>query len=1289
MKNGILIVFFSIWSSLVFSQDVKLQWLNDIEELDLEQKLVKKPFFKGAVYTQFKGIPYYVVTKTYNGEVTKAQIKKRNQIWSNLGKNYSSISIEDQELEKTFIKKVDNKTLVEFYINAIRKDETTGDFEKLLSFDYDIEVTYKASSSRRTPFRSSTNSEMSSGSWFKIAVTSTGVQMIPSSFFTDFGINISGVNPKNVKVFGYSEGMLPENPVTNTPGVMPEIPIMFFGENDGVFNDGDYFLFFAKAADVWEWNHDEKEFYHEKHLYTDTSFYWINFGSTAGKRISEISQSSNPVTKTFSTYENHKFHELDKYNLIKTGRNWYGDYFNLSSGLSKNFNFSFPNKVAAEKIHFKSSYVARSTIPTGNNFVFKVGGSTVHASANVNSISSSYTSNFAKEGTAIDSFNITGSSVTINMTYGYPTSSSEAWLDYIEAKTQCNLLFSGSPLFFSQPRSVEPGAVSQFLVSNTNASTMIWDVTSPYETSKIISDYSGGVTSFKVASDSIKSFIAVGSSGFKSPSLITIGKNQNLLSLTDIDYIIISPAEFKTYASKLAKIHETNSGLTTSVIDLQEVYNEFSNGHADITAIRNFIKYLYDNASSNDSRIKYLMLFADASYDPKKRAQNSTHEIPSYQSTFSLSPTKSFVSDDFYGMLDDEGGITNGSSTVDIGIGRFPARNIIDAAGFVNKIEHYINSSQSKSYDGNPGNDVKSTFDDWKNKVVFIADDGSEADNYTDRHLEQTESLIDSLLYTDSTFNANKVYLDAFEKKSTAGGSRYPDVKREIFEAMQKGAMFVSYIGHGGEVGWADERILTIDDINSWTNIDALPVFVTATCEFSRFDDPERTSGGEYTILNPNGGAVSMMTTTRLVYGGESNNIGFSRAFYKYAITTNENGKIPTLGEATRLTKVNSPLGFNYNNRKFSLLGDPALKMALPKYDVITTKINDTDVSISTDTLKALSKVKIEGEVQLKGSTVNMNGFIYPVVYDKIESKTTLNNNSTGVYSNFETRNSILYKGTSSVTNGKFSFEFVVPKDINYSFGNGRISYYFANDSVDGAGYDESIIVGGSSDDAIVDDEDPEIELFMNDSNFIFGGLTDENPSIFAIIKDDNGINTSGTSLGHDITAVIDEDYANPIILNDFYSAALNDYKKGRIFYPLNDLSNGTHNITLKAWDVNNNSGRAYTEFIVADNAKLVIEHVFNYPNPFTTKTNFIFEHNQINQNLDVQIKIYTITGKVVKTIDATVNSLGNTKKTPIEWNGLDDYGDKIGRGVYLYQLEVKSPTGDSESKLQKLVILR
>ena len=1267
------------------NQSVNIHWGEDFIELNEDLEKVSRPYFHKAIYTSSSSIPFYMISKKVNGKVNNASIRIENKKTADLKKKYT-FQVSDKVIRT--IKKVDDYSLIQFLIPAVTINEY-GEKSKLLSFDYSISYSKKTSPSlQKRNFRSGENSQMASGDWYKIGVTSTGIQKLTSSFFSQNGINLANINPKKIRVFGYAEGMLNESINTHTPATLPELPIYVEGESDGEFNNSDFILFFATQADNWEWNSEKKYFSHQKHLYSDTTYYFINIGNTDGKRISSKTQTTNPSNLSFNSFENHQFYELDKTNLIKTGREWFGDYFDIAAGLKKNYAFVFPNKVNTAKVQFKSRIAVRSTQSSGNDFLFRNNGTLVHERKGIGSVSSSYTSNYVTIAVDEDSFENIGNNVAFEIEYGYPTSGATAWLDYIEMKTECALDLSSGPLYFSQPKSVGEGNVSQFEINNTSENTRVWDVTNPYTAYEFDTDFNNYITSFKVKTDSITRFIAFNNSGFKSPFYAGKISNQNLLSLTDIDYVLITAPAFKSQAQKLASFHNSFSNLTTAIVTPQEIYNEFSNGHPDISGIRNFLKYLYENASSNDTRLKYVLLFGDGNYDPKNRISDETFFIPSFQSNNSYSPTASFVSDDYFGMLNDELGIYNSSSTVDIGIGRLPTKTLEEAQGIVDKIMHYANSTSTTSYDGLTGSDIKSTFKEWKNDVLFVADDGSLADNYTTSHLTQTETIVDALLAEDSCYNVNKVYLDAYNKESTAGGSRYPDVNREIRESMEKGAFFTSYIGHGGEGGWADEKILEISDINSWTNINGLPVFITATCEFSRYDNPERTSGGEHVILNPNGGAIAMITTTRLVYGGISNNIGFSMNFLEAAL--NEyNEEMPTLGDAMRLTKVNSSLGTNYNNRKFALLGDPALKMAYPKYNVFTTKINGKEFSNSGDTLKALSKVKIEGEIKYKGQSSDVNGFIYPIVYDKIQTFSTLDNNSIDKTVEFEKRSNIIYKGTSTVLDGKFSFEFIVPKDINYNYGFGRISYYFANDSVDGVGYTEKVIIGGASDSAKIDNTDPVVELFMNDTNFNFGGVTNESPTIIAHISDENGINTSGTSLGHDVSAVLDEEFENPIILNDYYITELNNYKKGKIQYPLNELSDGNHSLTLKAWDVNNNSGNAYTEFIVANDAKLAIEHVYNYPNPFTNETSFLFEHNKINESLDVLIKIFTISGKIIKTIQTEITNTGNTKPSPIKWDGFDDYGDKIGRGVYVYQLEVRSPDGDTDQKIEKLVVLR
>ena len=1263
-------------------------------ETNSDFERINHPNFKGVFFNRLSSTPLKIISFQSEKKIQSGNISLNNTLYTKLTEAELNYVNQSKLPQKTYIKEtvktsgIDN--VITFKIPSFVYNPFKLEWEKLVSFDYSIDVKYR-SSLKKNNFRSSVNSPLNEGTWFKIGVTSTGVQKLDKSFFDNNNIDISNVNPKNIRVFGYAQGMLPETINDYTPSSLPEIKSYFEGENDNVFNPQDYLLFYANEANTWEYNNNNNnnKYTHKKHLYSDTAYYLINISQFPAERISQAPIVSGATTHSINSYDFHTFHELDKEDLIKTGKEWYGERFDFD--LKQNFSHYVPTRAINEKVHFDVNMAVRSTTVTGNNMYFRANSALVHSRNSITKVGSSYTSTYAYVMNVTDSFTMTGNTLNFEIEYDQPSSAAVAWLNYLEIEAKCELELdvSNATLKYSNNSSIGLGNVSEYFVDKTSASTTTWDITNPYNVQSINTILNGTTISFKALSDTLKTFISFNINGTKTPFYANSVAHQNLTSLTDIDYILITPTEFKTSTQTLADFHKNNSGLTTAVVELHQIYNEFSGGTPDITAIRNFCKYLYDNADNNNTRIKYLFLMGDGSFDPKNRKLNNKNFIPTFQSNNSVSPTASFVSDDYFGMLDDLRGIYDASSSVDIGIGRFPARNTADANNFVNKVMHYASSQNLQTVSPSSNQQIKSNYSDWKNKMLFVADDGSTSDNYTNSHLLQTEMIINALLEEDSSFNVNKVYLDAYTKESTAGGGRYPDVNREIREAMNSGSFFVSYIGHGGEVGWADERVLDIDEIQSWNNIEGMPLFLTATCEFSRFDDPERTSAGEEVILNPNGGAIAMLTTTRLVYGGISNNIGFSINFFKQVL--NEyNGEMPRLGDAVRLTKTISSLGSNYNNRKFVLLGDPALKLAYPKYNVTTTKLNNVDISLSPDTLKALSSIKIEGEIRDKNDQLmSINGFIFPTVFDKSNIISTLDNNNKSNSVDFNNRSSIIYKGVASVVNGKFSFEFITPKDINYSFGNGRISYYFANDTVDANGYSEEIIVGGSTSNSYSDVKGPEIELYMNDTNFIFGGTTNNSPSLYAIIQDNSGINTTGTSLGHDITAVLDEDYSNPIVLNDFYLSTLDDFKSGSITYPHDKLANGPHTLRLKLWDVNNNSSEAYTEFLVADEAKLALNHVLNYPNPFTTSTNFYFEHNQPNTNITVLIKIFTISGKLVKSISTVINTFGNLKSDPIPWDGMDDFGDKIGRGVYLYQVEIETQSGMNANKIEKLVILR
>jgi len=484
-------------------------------------------------------------------------------------------------------------------------------------------------------------------------------------------------------------------------------------------------------------------------------------------------------------------------------------------------------------------------------------------------------------------------------------------------------------------------------------------------------------------------------------------------------------------------------------------------------------------------------------------------------------------------------------------------------------------------------------------------------------------------------------------------------------------------------------------EINSLTNEHKLPLFITATCSFSPFEDPNIVSAGELLVLNPQGGAIGLLTTVRVVLADA--NATLTNNTFNVIFQEKPNGKMPTVGEVLQNAKNTSGLLSASNSRKYVLLGDPSLTLAYPKYNVATTQINGQNIQVAADTIQALQRVTISGEVRDLNNNLanNFNGLVYPTVYDKVDTLTTRANDAGSRASTFPLQKKIIFNGQATVTNGRFSFSFVVPKDINYSMGFGRISYYADNgQNLDANGMYRGFLIGGTNPNAVADNTPPQVQVFMNDESFAFGGLTDANPTLLVKLFDDNGINTVGNGIGHDLTAAIvpqnTQVATQNYVLNDFYQAATDDYRRGTVRFPLHNLKDGRYAVNVEAWDVANNVGRGNTEFVVASDADIALQHVLNYPNPFTTSTHFQFEHNMPDQTLDVQIQIFSVSGSLIKTIQQTCTSEGY-RISNIHWDGLDEYGDRLARGTYIYKISVKTADNNVQqaSEYQKLVILR
>ena len=699
-----------------------------------------------------------------------------------------------------------------------------------------------------------------------------------------------------------------------------------------------------------------------------------------------------------------------------------------------------------------------------------------------------------------------------------------------------------------------------------------------------------------------------------------------------------------------------------------------------------FAKMFYDRgALAPSTKPKYLLLFGDGTYDPKNRVPNNNNYVLTYQVESSENYIDAMVTDDYYGMLDDNEAIS-AVDLLDIGVGRILASNLTQAKQQVDKIEHYMKNGSNlfSSAEGSCclGESSTDTYGDWRTKYVQIADD--EEGGYFINN--DTEPQYNNVKTDHFEMNCDKLYLDAYPQETSAGGQRYPELQNAITDRVQRGALVVNYVGHGGEVGLAEERVVTIPQINSWTNINKLHVFVSAACEFTKYDDPARVSAGEWAALNPNGGAIALMTTTRAVYFSVNTTTGL--AFFNNVFDRNPDGSPLTFGEIVKRTKNSS--GNSNNKRSFTLIGDPALKIALPTYKVITDSINGKNPLIELDTLNALSKVRIKGHlVDNSGNLMSsFNGVLNPSIFDKPKKQTTLGQDNGSPEIEYELQRNIIYKGKCSVVNGFFDFSFIVPKDIALNIGRGKISYYAFGQGIDAIGADTNFRIGGIDPNGINDDIGPDLELYLNDEKFISGSISDENPVLFLKAFDENGINTIGNGIGHDIVAILDGKTSDPIVLNDYYTTILNDYKSGEVRYQFKGLLAGEHTLEVKAWDVNNNSSTASVNFTVREKQKPNIERVYNYPNPFTTKTEFMFEHNLSCNSLDVQVQVYTVSGRLVKTINKYITSKG-FRESGIEWDGLDDFGDRLAKGVYIYRLKISNSENLSAEKTEKLVILR
>ena len=1102
--------------------------------------------------------------------------------------------------------------------------------------------------------RGVSSSVLRQGDWYKIGVDVNGVHEITYNDLQSLGIDVVNVDPDKIQLFGRPAGMLPLLNNEERVEDLQELAIQVEGGSDGQFNNNDKVVFYGQSPNQWEYDSIGGLFKHQVHYFSDFTYYFLRINHEEGLRVQDATVIVQPEDIVVTSFNDYAVRESEEVNLIKSGRKWYGDAFGFIS--NREFNFSFPN--CDGPIHLKSVFA--TAVPAPYNSVYSIDLNGESVLVNASGTTGSYT--FASITTAQHQF-LASSNVEISIQFSSSYAGAEGWIDYLELNTRRKLIFTGSQLSFRDAESVAENVVAEFQLSNANSGLKIWNVQDPLKPISMPVFVSGSLMKFKDGYSSLKEYI-VFNDEYK-PVQVGAVENQNLHALQGLDMLIVSAPEFVSEANRLAQFHRDNDNLTVEVVQPQQIYNEFSSGSQDVSAIRDFAKFLYEHDSKP---LQYMLLFGDASYDPKNRIPNNTNFIPTYQSGNSHSETSSYVSDDFFALLDEEESISENSPSIpflDIGVGRFPVQTIEQARIAVDKVFRYHEELAMGA---------------WRLNICFVGDDNDVSETI---HTAQAEELADELTASYPLYNIDKIYLDAYQQESTPGGQRCESVNQAINERMEKGAFLINYTGHGGELGWAHERILGLDDINSWSNQNKLPLFMTATCEFSRYDDPARSSAGEEVFLKEDAGAIALFSTSRVVFTG--GNMDLNEAFLSQLFQKNPDGSRPRIGDLFRKTKNTVANITSTNHRNFTLLGDPALCLAYSQYQVELTAVQDSVMALGKVTMSG--RVVDENGVLLSG----FNGFVYPSVFDKSINYQTLGQDASPVI-DFDLQNALLFKGKSTVSDGEFTFSFVVPKDINYSYGSGKVSLYAQGELngvlVDAAGYNKDFIVGGTASDYQLDAEGPEVNLFMNDTLFQFGGVTNEHPDLLALVFDENGVNTVGNGIGHDVVAILDENTTNPIILNDFYESDVDDYQRGEIKYPFNDLEEGVHTLRVKVWDVFNNSSEAYTEFLVSHSRELKIENLVNHPNPMIDFTAFYFEHNQSDFPLEVTLEVSDLQGKI---IDLQQDKLvpNGYRYGPIYWDGKSNNGTILSAGVYIYRVVAVSENGDRIEKSGKLVISR
>ena len=1103
-----------------------------------------------------------------------------------------------------------------------------------------------------------TTSALSEGKWIKISVKETGFYKLTYSELKKMGFS----NPEKVSIHGY--GGWPMDEDFSKAVYNDDVPPV------AVWRGNDYILFYGKGP--VKWTSTNRTFEHENNSYSTLGYYFVT-DATETNEVKKVPSEGNAIEQ-IDKYDDYMLHEKDEVSITTDGRPYSGrDLFGESfdSKQSWSFPFTIPGITNDEGI-ISFRFVAK--IKSGRGTVsLKVDDKELQLANNsINENNGTYTA-------AVDLWPLPvvawpgekseNTKIDLSFSIRYQTSH----LDYIRLQMKRVLQPYGAYTFF---RSFDSdGRASQFNIKNATSNLLVFDVTDNSLMQQMETTLSGSEASFTVPAGYMREFAMVDiSKEIKAPDVVGEVKPQNLHGMEQTDMIILAPDAFVAEAERLAKMHRSNSNISVAVVTPEQVYNEFSSGAPEATAIRRFMKMFYDRRTSEADAPKYLLLFGDGRFDNRKLTENWKNSSDNYLLTYQSKETlgeNSYVSDDYYGFLLDNEGSSPVAATICIGIGRFPVNTLAQAKNAVDKVISYIENSKTGP---------------WKNKLCFVADDGNAADDFDIIHMHQSNQLADYIEKNHPEYLSKKLFFDAFKRNLSGGNPSYPDIRTNIQKELKEGTLIINYTGHGDATSWAEEKVMTQSDVigATYTN---LPLWIIAACDFAPFDS-HATSAGEDVFLNNKSGGIAIFSTSRVAWRDENFNMNMS---FMKNLFEKKDGRHLTLGEVMKNSKNSNK---NTRLKSYVLLGDPALTLAYPyEYDMNITEINGKIVTETPVNFKAFEKINIKGKVNtLNGVVANdFNGLMSVSVFDSQTQITTLDNSGTGKTFTFDDYPNIMYIGNDSVRNGEFSFSFTVPKDISYSYQNGKINLYAVDEinNKEANGSYKNFTVSGTADDFDTDETGPLIrKIYLNTTEFKDGDKVNETPMFSAIVWDESGINVGGGSLGHDIMLIIDN---NPVLsysLNSYYRTHLEgEDGDGIVKFSIPALESGKHTAEFKVWDIHNNSNSQTFGFVVADNYKPSIIDLTAGPSPAKDYVNFLISHDIPESVLNVEIQVFDMTGRLQWRHQETGSS-EMFDYYRVQWNLTTGAGGRLRPGVYVYRAVIKNNNSTEVSKSKKLVII-